>query len=82
MHHPIDRIVHTTAFVTPVMEHWLEREISKWKTKMKISLCYDHEKQDKVIYNILIKSSLYNYIIGYSGSAQSRTLLSIRSGRH
>ena len=25
MHHPIDRIVFTTAFVTPVVEHWLER---------------------------------------------------------
>ena len=24
MHHPSDRITHTTAFVTPVMEHWLE----------------------------------------------------------
>ena len=24
---PTDRITHTTAFVTPVMEHWLEREI-------------------------------------------------------
>ena len=23
MHHPTDRIIHTTAFVTPVMEHWL-----------------------------------------------------------
>ena len=22
MHHPTDRIVHTTAFVTPVVEHW------------------------------------------------------------
>ena len=33
MHHPTDRIAHTTAFVTPVMEHWLEREIAqsdKW----------------------------------------------------
>ena len=27
MHHPTDRIIHTTAFVTPVEEHWLEREI-------------------------------------------------------
>ena len=27
MHHPTDRIIHTTAFVTPVMKHWLEREI-------------------------------------------------------
>ena len=25
MHHPTDRMTHTTAFVTPVMEHWLER---------------------------------------------------------
>ena len=29
MHHPTDRITHTTAFVTPVVEHWLERAISK-----------------------------------------------------
>ena len=27
MHHPTDRIAHTTAFVTPVVEHWLEGEI-------------------------------------------------------
>ena len=27
MHHPTDRITHTTAFVTPVVEHWLERKI-------------------------------------------------------
>ena len=26
--HPTDRITHTTAFVTPVVEHWLEREVS------------------------------------------------------
>ena len=26
MHHPTDRIAHTTAFVTPVVEHWLKRE--------------------------------------------------------
>ena len=24
MHLPTDRIAHTTAFVTPVVEHWLE----------------------------------------------------------
>ena len=29
MHHPTDRITHTTAFVTPVVEHWLEREIAR-----------------------------------------------------
>ena len=28
MHYPTDRITHTTSFVTPVVEHWLEREIA------------------------------------------------------
>ena len=27
MHHPTDRIAHTTSFVTPVAEHWLERDL-------------------------------------------------------
>ena len=30
MHHPTDRTAHTTAFVTPVVENWLEREIAQW----------------------------------------------------
>ena len=30
MHNPTDRIAHTTAFLTPVVEHWLEREIAQW----------------------------------------------------
>ena len=30
MHHSTDRIAYTTAFVTPVVEHWLEREIAQW----------------------------------------------------
>ena len=28
-------IAHTTSFVTPVVEHWLEREISQWVHPMK-----------------------------------------------
>ena len=35
MHHPTDRLAHNTAFVTPVMEHWLEREIAQWAHPMK-----------------------------------------------
>ena len=27
---PSHRIVHNTVFVTPVVEHWLEREIAQW----------------------------------------------------
>ena len=35
MHHPTDRITHTMAFVTLVVEHWLEREIAQWVRSMK-----------------------------------------------
>ena len=35
MHHPTGRIAHTTAFVTPVVEHWLEWEIAQWVHPMK-----------------------------------------------
>ena len=35
MDHPTDRITHTTAFVRPVVEHWLEREIAQWVHPMK-----------------------------------------------
>ena len=35
MHNPIDRIAHTTTVDTPVMEHWLEREIAQWVHPMK-----------------------------------------------
>ena len=52
MHHPTDRIAHTTAFVTPVMEHWLEQEIAQWVHPMKDRSDYTshHERtllQDK-----------------------------------
>ena len=35
MHNPTERIIHTTAFVTPVVEHWLKREIAQWVHPMK-----------------------------------------------
>ena len=35
MHHPTDRIAHTTVFVTPVVVHSLEREIAQWVQPMK-----------------------------------------------
>ena len=30
MHHPTNSIAYTTGFVTPVVKHWLEREITQW----------------------------------------------------
>ena len=54
MHHPTDRIAHATAFVTPVVEQWLEQEICSWKTLLmmealtnemvRCSLIYIHSK--------------------------------------
>ena len=41
MHHPTDRITHTTtAFVTPVVEHWLEGEIHLWDV-FKVTYCFN-----------------------------------------
>ena len=28
--HPTNRIAHTTAFVIPVLAHWVECEIAQW----------------------------------------------------
>ena len=41
-----DRIAHTTAFVTPVVEHWLEWEIAQWVHLMKDQYDYPshHER--------------------------------------
>ena len=30
MHHRTDRIMHSTVFVAPVVEYWLERKTAKW----------------------------------------------------
>ena len=34
MHHPTDRIAHTTAFVTPVVKHWLELSVKNTTMKL------------------------------------------------
>ena len=37
MYHDTDRTAYTTAFVTPVVEYWLEREIAQWVDPMKLT---------------------------------------------
>ena len=58
MHHLTDMIVHTTAFVTPVVDHWLEREIASWVHPMKdISTsmhAYIHTYIDVVIHQYIL----------------------------
>ena len=49
MHHPTDRIAHTTAFVTPVVEHWLEREGHLWnEVSVLIILQRMKEKENEI----------------------------------
>ena len=55
MHHPTDRIIHTTAFVKPVVEHWLEREIAQWVHPME-----DRSEQSKK--NLLSRIILATYM--------------------
>ena len=43
MHHPTVKIAHTTAFVTPVVEHCLEREIL-WDGVCKRPLAANRER--------------------------------------
>ena len=38
MHHPTDRIVHTTVFVTPIVAHWVPHE---WSIQQPIKLQVD-----------------------------------------
>ena len=69
MHHPIERMIHTTAFVTPVMEHWLEREIAQWVydkegTNFKYAFInVPHHYQQHIHYLVLVlylqKSSVF-----------------------
>ena len=38
MHHPTHRITHTTAFVTPVVEHRVEREIAYTNSEILVAV--------------------------------------------
>ena len=58
MHHPTDRVAHTTAFVTPVVEHWLEREIAQWV------------KRKKEMFSLMMHST--HFIYGYMASHIAR----------
>ena len=56
MHHPTDRMTHTTAFVKPVVDHWLEREIAQWP---------DRRNTAHVIYNYMAKDMIKDHINNY-----------------
>ena len=62
MHHPTDRITHTTAFFKPVVEHWLEREIAQWVHPMKDQNVARHVRLHIYIY---VCKYVYMYVCMY-----------------
>ena len=53
MHHPTDRITHT-----PVVEHWLEREIAQWVHSMKDRSIMNTDAQQSQIITQFVDSTL------------------------
>ena len=62
MHHPTDRIIHTTAFVTPVVEHWL-REIERRKDENTATLKYNDQFS---VQKLVTRNVCKKYFTGYS----------------
>ena len=60
MHHPTDRIAHTTAFVTPVVEHWLERE------KYVSALFVSWSSRVRSLVSISLGYSSYRYVMEWN----------------
>ena len=52
MHHPTDRIAHTTAFVTPVVEY----------CRLLVSSNPVSRKEGNVLFNNALKQFIYGYI--------------------
>ena len=69
MHHPTDRIAHTTAFVTPVVELWLEREIAQWVYPMK-----DRSDDPSHHERTLLPRSYISLLITYEHKQKTRAL--------
>ena len=75
MHHPTERIAHTTAFVTPVVEHWLERENMFTKpsgmkfipvlinTHFTVVLHQNKEKEGNILFNGTL-NTFYSLLYG------------------
>ena len=56
MHHPTDRITHTTAFVTPVVGHWLEREIAQKGPPRQIDPMTHHTMSERSYHRSISRS--------------------------
>ena len=68
MHHPTDRIAHTTGFVTPVVEQWLERENVLYKEKEDCIKKKNLQKNIVTAIKDYFKCGIYMIIIWFSDS--------------
>ena len=62
MHHPTDSITHTTAFVTPVVEDWVEREIAQWVHPMKYRSDDNRTMSERSYHGATSRSSFHRLI--------------------
>ena len=65
MHHPTDRITHTMAFVTPIMEHWLEPEIAQWEVSYHVRIyrkCFGR-KEGNILFNDAFNTFYLRYMV-------------------
>ena len=54
MHHPLNRIAHTTAFNVPVVDHWLEQGIFLW-----VHFLSDNPSpHERMLYNYLFREDV------------------------
>ena len=58
MHHTTDMTTHTTAFVTPVVKHWLERELDVVGICPSVSLTIEKMNARKVYYKLNVLSPI------------------------
>ena len=56
MHNPTDRIAHTTVFVTPVVERWLDLEIAQWVHHEQLIHPMTHRTMSERSYHCLMSS--------------------------
>ena len=74
MHYPTDRITHTTAFVTPIMEHWLEWEIAQRVHPMK-DRSDDPPHHERTLYLWATSRSLHSYRVSEIRNQQHHEML-------
>ena len=80
MHHPTDRIAHTTAFVKPVVEHWLRIHDVSCVIILRNSNSMYKDLTIQPRWSNMTSTLLLFFCFGYNGDVnRSITLLGIQS---